>query len=807
MDRYTFPCDPKPNPAAVVSGPHYRFTLINDTVLRYEWSHDGVFQDRASTFAINRNFPPPKYTVRDSGHGHLEIITPNIHVTYDRRRFSRSGLAVGFTSKVTLWGADWHYGDAAKDNLGGTARTLDNVDGRCDMGDGILSRAGFSTVDDSRSMLFDGRGFVAPRASGDRVDGYLFCYGHDYKAAIKAFYDISGHQPVLPRWALGNWWSRYHPYTADEYLGLMDAFASRQVPLSVAVVDMDWHQVKGDHVPHAGWTGYTWERKLFPDPTAFGKALHQRRLKITLNDHPHAGVHHHEDLYHVLAEALGHDASTKAPILFNPTDPDFMHAYLTILHRSLEKDTCDFWWIDWQQGPISRIPGLDPLWLLNFFHFQDHVKEKGPGRAIIFSRYAGPGSHRYPVGFSGDSVVTWESLKFQPEFTATASNIGYGWWSHDVGGHLGGSRDDEMAARWVQYAVFSPIFRLHSSLSQWTSKEPWGYRKESCDVMQRFMRLRHRLVPYLHTMNATGGAEPLVRPLYWEYPARAEAYEKPNEYFFGSSLVVAPIVDPRHARTNLAKASLWVPPGRHVDLFTGLVYDGDREVQMYRPLDTIPVLAPQGSIIPLDADRFPKNGCKNPTTLEVVVVVGKDAKFTIIEDYDDDDEPAETGDVSEKETPTARGEIELEFNQSQGRLRTTPSSKQWQFRFLGVMAVPSTLEVKVGGAPARCDAHVEQDSECPGLVVEVPRPSIAKAVGVEITVDQDMQLSVVDTRARLTSWLMSAQMKFDLKDRILGAAVKEKTPLASRIGGLLSLGLDHDEVGPALELLTADSRS
>jgi alpha-glucosidase (family GH31 glycosyl hydrolase) len=99
--------------------------------------------------------------------------------------------------------------------------------------------------------------------------------------------------------------------------------------------------------------------------------------------------------------------------------------------------------------------------MLNHFQFLDSGRDGRKG--IIFSRFAGPGSQRYPVGFSGDTIVSWASLEFQPEFTATASNIGYGWWSHDIGGHMGGGRSDELVTRWVQYGVFSPIFRLHST--------------------------------------------------------------------------------------------------------------------------------------------------------------------------------------------------------------------------------------------------------------------------------------------------------------------------------------------------------
>src|SRR5215469_2514183 len=98
--------------------------------------------------------------------------------------------------------------------------------------------------------------------------------------------------------------------------------------------------------------------------------------------------------------------------------------------------------------------------MLNHFNFLDNNR---PDRhPLTFSRYAGPGSHRYPIGFSGDTIVSCASLEFQPEFTNCAANIGYGWRSHDIGGHMQGIKDDELATRWVQYGVFSPIMRLHS---------------------------------------------------------------------------------------------------------------------------------------------------------------------------------------------------------------------------------------------------------------------------------------------------------------------------------------------------------
>ncbi|PNY26304.1 Uncharacterized protein TCAP_03771 [Tolypocladium capitatum] len=799
MEAFGFPRDPVANAAATVAGPNYRFTVISDIVTRFEWSDDGRFEDRPSAFAVNRNFPAPPFKVGDAN-GVLEIRTPSTHIVYDKKRFSPNGLTVSFSSKVTLWGAEWRYGQTPR-SLGGTARTLDEVDGRCDMGSGILSREGYSFLDDSDSMLFDAQGAGVPRRAGDRIDGYLFCYGHDYRGAMRAFYSISGHQPALPRWTLGNWWSRYYAYRADEYVALMDVFREQGVPLSVAVIDMDWHVVRGERVPHAGWTGYSWNKSLFPDPAAFCGELHRRRLKITLNDHPHAGVHHHEDLYEDMAKAIGHDTADKAPILFDPTDPKFMQAYLDVLHRSLERDGCDFWWIDWQQGPYSRIPGLDPLWLLNHFHFLDQQRQGGQGQALIFSRYAGPGSHRYPVGFSGDSVATWESLRFQPEFTATASNIGYGWWSHDIGGHMHGYRDDELATRWLQYGAFSPILRLHSSNSPWASKEPWLYRAEYAAVMCDFLRFRHRLVPYLYTMNVSGAVcgEPLVQPLYWRFPSTEAAYDRPNEYYFGSNLVVAPIVRPRDKRTNLAMADVWVPPGRHVDVFTGLVYDGNRNIQMYRNLQAVPLLAPEGSIIPLDKDVQPANGCANPQGFEVYVVVGGDGEFTILEDLRDD-----SGQTANGHVKTHR-EIKVGFSQGPGRLTTAGTGRDWVFRFLSLMTVPDKLQVTVNGS-AVCgfEVTVEEYPNVPGLVVKIPGACAGQGE-VAIDLGPQPQPSVLDVTARLRPLVLDFQIEFTLKDK-MWEIIESAQPLSSKIGCLMGLDLDSSLVGPLLEVMVSDGR-
>ena len=130
-----------------------------------------------------------------------------------------------------------------------------------------------------------------------------------------------------------------------------------------------------------------------------------------------------------------------------------------------------------------------------------------------------------------------------------------------------GYKDDELTTRWVQLGIFSPILRLHSTSNIFNTKEPWAFNKEACIIMEDALRFRHRLIPYLYTMNARSASEdePLVQPMYWDYPHRDEAYTVPNQFRFGSELIVVPITDPRNTSTHLGAAKAWLPPKRYVD--------------------------------------------------------------------------------------------------------------------------------------------------------------------------------------------------------------------------------------------------
>ncbi|MCI1218869.1 TIM-barrel domain-containing protein [Bifidobacterium crudilactis] len=782
------------NPDAIVQGECWRIGILDEALLRFEWSDDGVFENLPTQIAWNRSFgPTPEYRV--THHGDLTIIdTDALHVTYDGKPFSKEGLSVvvkGVDSQFNTW----HYGERSRGNLRGTARTLDEADGAIPLGEGLCSRDGWAVIDDSASKVLAPAdrvkgepnpygSWIFPREHQEQ-DLYFFGYGHRYRDAVKAFYALSGHTPLLPRFVFGNWWSRFYKYDAAEYLALMGRFVKEGLPFTTAVIDMDWHVVDVDPKYGSGWTGYTWNRELFPDPEGFLSSLHRRGMKVTLNVHPRDGIRAFEEGYAKAAESMGIEPGTGQTVDFDLTRPRFVQAYAD-LHHDLERQGVDFWWLDWQQGGVTRMQGLDPLWMLNHLHYLDSGRE---GRwPLTFSRYAGPGSHRYPIGFSGDTLVSWDSLKFQPCFTATASNIGYGWWSHDIGGHMYGSRDEELEARWYQLGTFSPINRLHSSASSFNTKEPWNFHAEVRSVMDEALKLRHRLIPYLYTMNwrAAYDGEPLVEPMYWQHPEIEESYEVPNQFRFGTQLIVAPITEPVDTESRLGHADVWFPQGEYFDFFDGRRYlssgSAGRMMQVWRPLDRIPVFAKAGGIVPLQ--QLPPAGAEagrrindvsNPESLTLVVFPGDNGKFVLREDDGTFPESADFAKAAEQAglvetTVTLDWHVDgarLSIVPDAGSLRTMPDSRNWQIILRGVE--PTDARVFVDGIEARCDLSYDADTS--SMRVDVHGVRRSSHVDIDFTdVEQSgVRLRSQNLRDEVFDILFDAQMPYLTKEKVLAA--------------------------------------
>ena len=787
IDAYPQAC-----PENMIQGEHYRITVLTKSLVRLEYSPDGIFTDAPTQTVLNRNFPQVSFEVRETPE-ELEIRTEYFQLNYDKKEFTSHGLSCYALGMPGGNRNAWRYG-AKNENLKGTARTLDNVNGACELEDGILSLwCGCVALDDSRTLTLREDGWVEPRKKGIQ-DLYLFAYGHRYLEALKDFYHLCGETPMLPRFALGNWWSRYYKYTEESYMELMERFDQEQIPFSVAVIDMDWHLVDIDPKYGTGWTGYTWNREFFPDPERFLKKLHDRGMKTTLNLHPADGIRGFEDCYPQMAEAMGLDPEKEEPVNFDIANPDFLEAYLEKTLHPLEEEGVDFWWVDWQQGTNSKMEGLDPLWMLNHYHFLDSARNGK--RPMTFSRYAGPGSHRYPVGFSGDTLITWESLDFQPYFTSTASNIGYGWWSHDIGGHMLGYKNDEMEARWYQFGVFSPINRLHSSSSEFNGKEPWRFKKEVHDTMCEFLRLRHRLLPYLYTMNhrAWAEGEPICQPMYYAYPENWDAYGRKNEYFFGSELIAAPVTTARIENLNVAKTKVWLPEGLWFDFFTDTVYQGGRNQNMYRSIDQIPVLAKAGAILPMTDEIRAIDTEKNPEELTVRVYPGADNSFTLYED-DNITEGYRQGICAVTEMNLNWQEKSFTIKPSAGDLTLLPEQRTWKIELHKVTAEEAVVLVN----------QTEQKDCCThnGTTLTITLADIRPEDTIEIRLPKNTQVAANPVQQQIFDFLNQAEIDFIAKEKIYQAARHAQETPELLLSELQSMEITPDLSGAIQEIICA----
>ena len=616
--------NPVADPCAIVTAGNARFTILTPQLIRMEWAADSKFEDHASLVFLNRNLPVPEFTREKAPSGGCMVIkTSLLTLVYtpgnSDGKFSADNLSVTFTlngKKVV-----WKPGMEDTGNLLGTTRTLDKVEGSAvKLEPGLISRDGWTVVDDSARPLFDAADFafragerspwpwVMTRPAGNRQDWYFFGYGHDYKRALYDFTRVAGKIPLPPRFAFGAWWSRYWSYTDQEFNELIRGFHQHDTPFDVLVIDMDWHPTfselagnrKFDASGHVlGWTGYSWNRLLFPNPDRFLAHVHEQGLKATVNIHPASGVQPWEDRYPQMARAMGIDPASKQYVPFDITDKKFATNYTDIMLHPLERQGIEFFWLDWQQEQTTTVPNLNPTWWLNYVFFTDQEREGK--RGLLFHRWGGLGNHRYAIGFSGDTISVWDSLAFQPYFTATAANVGYAYWSHDIGGHMPGAIDAELYLRWIQWGILSPILRTHTAKNPGAERRIWAYAEPYADLMRQSFARRYAMQPYIYTEARktydTGLA--FLRSLYYDWPEAPQAYDAKNEYLFGDSILADPVTRPVAKDSQLAKIPVWLPAGNWIEWDSGASIEGPATVERGFSISQIPLYVKMGSIIPM----------------------------------------------------------------------------------------------------------------------------------------------------------------------------------------------------------------
>lgn len=705
--------NPKADAKAVVTSGNARFTVLTPQLIRMEWSADGQFEDRATLTFVNRETPVPEFKVRESK-SKLTITTPALTLTYLKNgKFSDKNLKAVFT----LNGKEvvWTPGMENPQNLLGTTRTLDGADGsklKEPMEQGILSRAGWSLIDDSQRHVLTPDGseweeWVEARPEGDRQDLYLFAYGHDYKQALADYALVAGRAPMPPKYTLGYWWSRYWQYSDNEFVDLVNKLKSMDVPIDVLIVDMDWHETwglrksnspKDEYGQRIGWTGYTWQKELFPSPANFLKWTENEELKVALNLHPASGIQPYEAVYDDFTKEYGWSEKGKS-VPFKIDERKWADAYFKTVLEPMERDGVDFWWLDWQQWKESKYtPGLSNTFWLNHTFF-NHAERQNPGlRPFIYHRWGGLGSHRYPLAFSGDTYATWPMLAYLPYFTATASNVNYGWWGHDIGGHMfhktQKATDPELYTRWLQYGVFTPIFKTHSTKDPRIERCIWCF-PDHMFLMRDAIRLRYTLAPYIYNAareNYDTGVG-MCRPMYYDYPESDKAYETSEQFMFGNDILATTITQPVDSITGLAPRTIWFPEGAWFDCATGSMYEGGRTEELHYTLAENPHYAKAGSIIPMNPATV-KNLQQPCDTLVLTFIPGGDGQLRHYEDDGMSQQYKTNYAVTTVSKKQEGNTVRVRISPREGSFAGASDSRSYELRFPAVFPPKS---VKVNG--------------------------------------------------------------------------------------------------------------
>jgi alpha-glucosidase (family GH31 glycosyl hydrolase) len=264
----------------------------------------------------------------------------------------------------------------------------------------LLSRTGWELLDDSNTALLvdEAPGYKArPEREGAYQDGYFFGYGLDYKQALADLQHLTGPAPLLPRNALGVWFSRYYAYTAEEWRGVVDDFQTNSVPLDVLSLDTDWKRPAENNVcptinsvvgaplnDPCSWNGWDWNYEIFPEPEQFLNELRSQGIDVGLNIHPsiNAGEPEFEQVENAGAQLMGDTAAQSCEFLqadlnseclvFDLLDQPEINAYFA-LHDPIAEDGIDFWWFDWCcERTGDHATGLTSDTWINQLYYREH---------------------------------------------------------------------------------------------------------------------------------------------------------------------------------------------------------------------------------------------------------------------------------------------------------------------------------------------------------------------------------------------------------------------------------------------------
>jgi oligosaccharide 4-alpha-D-glucosyltransferase len=446
---------------------------------------------------------------------------------------------------------------------------------------------------------------------------YIVVAGETYPNLIENFTDVTGRQPLPPRWAFGNYASRFGYHTEEETRDVVARFRKQEIPLDAIILDIYWFgpDIQG----HMG--NLDWDREAWPNPEGMIADFAADGVKTIAITEPF-----------ILSTSKRWDAAVENDVLARtPTgEPRRFDFYFgnTGLVDVFDEKAADWFWKPYEMlfdqgaaatwgdlGEPEVHPGDALHWLTDgdteatgdeihnaYGHawakmIHDRQVEKYPDmRSMIMMRSGFAGSQRYGfIPWTGDVSREWDGLKPQVELALQGGLFGLAYMHSDLGGFAGAEEfDQEMYIRWLQYGVFQPVYRPHAQ--EHIPAEPVFHDRKTRNIVREFINLRYRLLPYNYTLayeNSTTGM-PLMRPGFFEEESIPQLIDIKDSYFWGDAFFVAPVTDP-----GVDSVRTLFPPGTWFDFWTDKRYEGGSFTELPVTLETIPVLVRAGSFIPM----------------------------------------------------------------------------------------------------------------------------------------------------------------------------------------------------------------
>jgi alpha-D-xyloside xylohydrolase len=495
---------------------------------------------------------------------------------------------------------------------------------------------------------------------GDRVS--FFVIAGDTADEIYAGYRLlTGPTHMLPKAAYGYIQCKQRYSSQKEVLDVAQGYRDRHLPASVMVVDWFYFTKMGQ---------FDFDPKLWPDPAAMNKKLHEMGFETMISVWPRFVP---EDRYYdeVLKKGWLIARADDTPIDGLPydragsdidtTNPEAAKWYWKTIREDIISKGFDSLWADETEpdlppnGAYFHIgPGTQFFNVYPLFHtaalYDGFRRDEPQKRALILSRDAYLGAQRNGTIFwSSDIYPTWDTFKRQIPTGLDFAASGITYWSNDTGGwqylpaehhpahkplldpsdaraEVGGYDDyPELYTRWFQYASFLPIFRTHGSRP---ANEVWSYGKEAEPILEKYLRLRYQLMPYIYSLGyrtwQTGA--PFMRALPLDFPNDPRVADMGDEYMFGPAFLVAPVTE-----QGATSRQVYLPAGADwYNFWTNQRFHGGQTITVAAPIDTLPLFVRAGSILPLGAPVESTHEVQAIAKLRVYP--GADADFTLFSD-------------------------------------------------------------------------------------------------------------------------------------------------------------------------------